>query len=229
MKREGRVNDLIFCAPNFDDNPYWVNSLPNSRIAQVWDFLHSRDCVKLFDQNGYDLCPLELLYSQYNLSPNSEVKMHRNSTHHSIQKDWFEQPHKLSGCVLNHCLIFERKGYSGPALDQLLYLARKNPLIYKVIQIKPKWGIDFSLDYVDKDGDCFEVLHYEHDSFSFEDANMVKRELESLIFDTDFEESAQYLKSCKEDWKNLEFFDQSDWKCGFFGIPKERFKMVIWQ
>ena len=33
----------------------------------------------------------------------------------------------------------------------------------------------------------------------------------------------------KNQWHHLDFFAQSDWKCNFFGIQRERFKMVIWQ
>ena len=46
--------------------------------------------------------------------------------------------------------MFERKGYTGAALDQLTEWAKKNNLIYKLIAIRPKWGLDFSIDYVDK-------------------------------------------------------------------------------
>ena len=222
-----KKNDLIFCDPKFNSNPYWDVPIPDGVIKRKKKFLNSKECVDLFDQNGYDLCPLEILYSKYN--SNSGFKMHRNKTHYSIQRKWFDQADKIEGCVLNHCLIFERKGYTGLALEQMKLLAKNNPLIHKVIQITPKWGIDFSLDYVDREGNCFEVLHYEHDSFSYEDANSIKSELEKIIINTDFEEMAQYLKSCSKEWMNLDFFDQSDWKCGFFGIPKERFKMVIWQ
>ena len=36
-------------------------------------------------------------------------------------------------------------------------------------------------------------------------------------------------KERKEEWHSLGFFEQSDWKTNFFGIDKERFKMVLWK
>jgi hypothetical protein len=50
-----------------------------------------------------------------------------------------------------------------------------------------------------------------------------------MIHTTDFDTAAMDLKARKKDWINLEFFEQSNWKCNYFGVPNERFKMVIWQ
>jgi hypothetical protein len=33
----------------------------------------------------------------------------------------------------------------------------------------------------------------------------------------------------KSEWHHLGFFEQSAWKTEFFGMEKERFKMVLWQ
>ena len=38
----------------------------------------------------------------------------------------------------------------------------------------------------------------------------------------------QILKH-KHDWHHLGFFEQSEWKTKYFGIDKERFKMVLWK
>ena len=52
-------------------------------------------------------------------------------------------------------------------VDYLTDWAKKNNLIYKLIAIRPKWGLDFSIDYVDNEGNAFEIFHWEFDGFDF--------------------------------------------------------------
>ena len=134
-----------------------------------------------------------------------------------------------SGAILNHSLLFERKAYSGEALEQLKRWADKLPIFHKVIAMRPKWGLDFSIDYVDQDGNAFEVLHWEYDGFDFDEVNEVKLKIEPILASIDYDDAAQELLNLKDQWHSLDFFGQSDWKCKFFGIPRERFKMVVWE
>lgn len=218
-----KSNDLIKLNSQFSSEPFYTLPIDSNLIINEFP---GPEYVHLFDHNGYDLTEIEKLYAHTN---GFDGTSHRGEHHYSLKKEWFSQQLKLSGTVLNHCALFERKGFSGDALSQIKNWALSNPLLYKVINITPKWGIDFSMDYVGNDGEVFEVFHYEWDSFSYEDAIKSKQSLEELIEKTDWDIAAAQLKQRKKEWINLEFFSQSNWKCSFFGMPSERFKMVTWQ
>lgn len=196
-----------------------------------WDQPLDRLCpplacdLALFDQNGYDLTDLEQCYAVANLTPFHAHREHR----HALKAPWFTQPEQVEGAVLNHSLLFERKGYTGEALEQLECWAQTNPLVYKIIKMRPKWGLDFSMDYADRAGNVFEVLHWEYDGFDFEEVVERKRQLEVKFAATDWDDAAARILTQKDQWHHLDFFAQSDWKCNYFGIVKERFKMVIWE
>ena len=203
----------------FDANGYWTN--PVEKIL----YIPTSEDVALFDQNGYDLTDIEKHYAYSNWSKPKKHREHRVALKHP----WFEQENTTEGAVLNHSLLFERKAYSGAALEQLEHWARSLPLINKVIALRPKWGLDFSMDYVDRTGNAFEVLHWEWDSFNYEEICAVKEQIEPILLAIDWNDAAQQILKHKEEWHHLDFFAQSAWKCNYFNIPNERFKMVAWK
>lgn len=199
----------------FDENGYWEKPIP--------DFVASSCAVDLFDQNGYDLTELEQRFADENLPASA----HRYRM--AIKKAWFVQEHKTTGAVLNHSLLFERKAYRGAAEQQLQAWARDNNLIYKLLAMRPKWGLDFSMDWVDAAGNAFEILHWEYDGFDYEEIQTKKLLIQARFATLDWEDAGQQLLKKKDQWHHLDFFAQSDWKCRYFGIESERFKMVIWE
>ena len=207
----------------FNPDPYWGIPIDDPDLS----IFNNPDNLGLFDQNGYRLTELEQYYA---IANHSETQAHRHEI--VLRKDWLYLPSQslpFDGPHLNHAFLFERKGYSGEALSQLKFHAKTNFLLHKLINIRPKWGIDFSLDYTDQSGNSFEVLHYEYDGFDYDEISDKKKTCEDVFLNTDWDFSAQYLLNHKSQWHHLDFFAQSAWKCNYFGLPDERFKEVLWK
>jgi hypothetical protein len=212
------MEDIRISQEKFNSQGYWFNQIKDAY------FFPRPYHVELFDQNGYDLTLLEQVFASFNYEPYYKHRDHRRA----LKKHWFIQEPKIEGAILNHSLLFERKGYSGKALEQLKKWATKYPIINKIACIRPKWGLDFSMDYVDRQGNAFEALHWEYDGFIYEEILAVKEAIEPILRSIDWDDAGISLLQRKDEWHGLDFFAQSDWKCNYFGVPKERFKMICW-
>jgi hypothetical protein len=180
--------------------------------------------VEMFDQNGYRLTKLESHYAGANNHPTVN---HRHEV--CLRQDWFTDDKLLTGAHLNHAYLFERKSYEGAALEQLKQYAKKNNLVHKLINYRGKWGVDFSMDYVDSRGNSMEILHFEYDSYSIKEIQEIKEIVEENVIRVDWKQAAQFILKKKHEWINLEFFEQSKWKTDFFNLPQERFKQNAWE
>ena len=187
-------------------------------------YIPKKDDLKHFDQNGYDLTPLEKMYAEVN---NGYVKNTR--WRDSIKQDWFvDEEQSTKGVHLNHADLYERKSYHGYALEQLMAHVEGLALIHKITQMRSKWGIDISIDFV-KYPDVFEVFHFEWDDFEYDRVLEKQEIIENMIINIDWCDAAETLLKRKDEWHHLDFFAQSKWKSDFFGIEPEQFKMVAWQ
>ena len=138
---------LIKTDNKLNPRPTWGTAIDIGYIPQKNDLAN-------FDQNGYDLTPLEKKYAEVN---GAYIKNTR--WRDSVKQDWFiDTDDSIKGVHLNHADLYERKGYHGYALEQLMAHAEGLPLIYKITQMRPKWGIDISIDYADYPN-VFEVFH----------------------------------------------------------------------
>jgi hypothetical protein len=201
---------------SFDKEGFWKQQLLETNI------LFDTDCTALFDQNGYHLTAVERAYasvSDYN------INLRRNDW--LIHKPWMTW-NKNTGAHFNHCELFERKAFSGDAREQLIEHSGANPMLWKVINMKPKWGIDVSIDYVDRSGRVFEVFHYEWDNFDYNTVQQKKEEIESFVVSKNWDQEAEKLWQLRSEWINLDFFEQSEWKTNYFGLEPEKFKNIIW-
>lgn len=211
------MQDLKLTDAKLNPDPYWEVPLNSTQPIMFTD-------TNVFDQNGYDLCSIEQLYAGKNLTHSEHVRNHR----YALRQSWMLQDYKREGAVLNHANLFERKSYTGRALEQLKGWAESYPIFYRLINIRPKWGLDFSMDYYDSQGNTFEVLHWEYDGFDYNEIQDKKLEVEQQLLSIDWDDAAKEILKRKDEWHHLDFFAQSDYKCNYFGIGSERWKMVIW-
>lgn len=212
------MRDTVLTDNAWNSDGFWVQALPGYFAPKLYH-------LSLFDQNGYDLTELEKMYAKVNLANTDAHRSHRTA----IKQSWFDQADKLEGAILNHSLLFERKGYDGDALSQLKMWTKYFPKLWQLIRLRPKWGLDFSMDYADCYGNCFEILHWEYDGFDYKELLEVKQTVEPILQNIDWDDAAQQLLKHKDEWHHLDFFAQSDYKCKYFGIVSERFKIVAWE
>ena len=190
----------------FDPNPFLTTAI-DQELAET---LSLRD----FDKDGFEIpAPLECeYYKSNNIQLNLEIQYHIAPV-----KPWYiDETDSENGLVLDHCMILQRYGFAEKAKEQLIELIDRRPIVQKLLGVKPKWGIDFSLDYVSKDI-VMEVIHIEQDFFTIDEANEAKTKLEKIIENTDWIDGAKQLIKRKAEWESLSSDDHSDYKAQFFG------------
>jgi hypothetical protein len=170
--------------------------------------------MKDFDKDGYEItCVLErMLYEANNAPLNLSIQKHVAPV-----KEWYyDDEDSESGLVIDHSMLLTRWGVSGQAKEDLEMVVKDRPILNKLLGIRPKWGLDFSLDWVDHNG-CTEVIHIEQDFKTYEEACEAKEKLENLIDNTDWLDGAQQILKKKSEWEHLSSDDHSDWKAQYFG------------
>ena len=196
---------LINLNPTFEFNPYLTKP-----IADQW-IKNSR--LQNFDKDGYEIERVErFFYNLNNVSLNEEIQEHS-----SPSQEWYiDGNFSEEGLILDHCMILTRYAYAGEAREQLERISKRKPVVQKLLRIKPKWGIDFSLDYITNDV-VMEVFHIEQDFTDYDQAIEAKSKLEKIIDDTDWEDGVEELLERKQEWIDLCSDDHSDYKAKFFG------------
>lgn len=198
--------DLVNLNPKFTSNPYLTKPIERLKVETL--------PFKDFDKDGYEVpTPLEYLHYEAN-----GVELNREIQYHIAPvQEWYTDTEKSEhGLVLDHCMLLTRYAFAGEAREQLESVCKNRPILQKLLNIKPKWGIDFSLDYVTHDL-VMEVIHIEQDFDSVDAAIEAKERLENIIDNTDWYEGAMMLYARRDEWIDLSSDDHSDYKAQFFG------------
>ena len=150
------------------DYPYLSEPIEDT---SVFDRLYYPE---FFDRIGYELTYIESLYHKAN-GINTLVLVPGSTTDASANiQDWFDQKQIHSNIFLDHAHIVIRYSYIGQAYNQIKKYAKQFPRLQKLLNIKPKFGYDFCIDYIDYEK-VFEICHIEHD---FSDWKTFKRNFE---------------------------------------------------
>jgi len=194
-----------FQKTNFKEEISIKDEIPNDLLLY--------EHLDYFDRDGYELTVLER-----SIHNHFEIPLGYCLNHISVCERWVHQTNKCS-IVLDHSLLSHRYSYEGKARTQIEGLCKKRPELRKLLAIKPKWGIDFSVDFIDENN-CFELVHIEHDAYKYEEIHAAAGKLSSLIMNTDFKQLALKMIDEQEKWSKLNSDDQSDYKAKAFGFKR---------
>jgi len=197
---------LINVNNKFETNPFLTVPISYEKLRTL--------PFKDFDKDGYEV-PAELEQLHYvanGVALNKDIQYHVAP----VQAWYVDSEDSEEGLVLDHCMLLYRAAFSREARHRIQEVSKTRPILNKLLSIKPKWGIDFSLDYVTH-SICMEVIHIEQDFTDIETAILAKKQLEVIIESTDWEQGVKNLLACESEWKDLSSDDQSDYKAKFFG------------
>jgi hypothetical protein len=135
--------------------------------------------------------------------------------HTCWQQPWFELESTCTGLILDHSLILHRASYQGSALDQLKSLISSIPQADLLMRTRQKWGFDFALDAVAKDGTVYEVVHIEYDHYDYDQFKNQQLVFDYKVRHTDWLDAAEKIWSQRSQWQHLKGFDQNNWKAEY--------------
>jgi len=184
--------------------PLFTEEIPNEILDES---------IEYFDRDGYELTKVERKIHEY-----FNIKIGNCLNHHSVCYNWVQIKDEYP-ILLDHSFISVRYGYDELASASIKEKSKRDPRFLKLLSLRPKFGIDISIDYAYEDK-ITELLHIEKDFTNLIKAIETKRYIEDIITKLKFKEMAQKLIENKKDWENLQSDDQSDYKAQYFGFNR---------
>ena len=131
------------------------------------------------------------------------------------QEPWLYLDDPKGILINDHSMFLCRASYDGQAAEQLYTLKSTVPQAGYLLQTKKKWGFDFALDAVTEDGEIYEVIHIEYDSYDYDIFAEKIYNFETLVHSTDWYKAARVIWNTKETWSLLTGFEQNHWKANY--------------
>ena len=184
--------------------------------ATDWD-------LDFFDREGYQLNALEKEYHMENrISLHTEDRMARRVSDNALNavlQHWYVQTKEHPNIFIDHAHILHRFGFADNALHQLTNISAEYPKLQKMINIKPKYGLDFAIDWIDNE-QVVEMFHIELDCRDYDVFVDIVEKLQVFIETTDWQSKGEELIACKSEWIDLDEYDQAIYKAKLYGLDK---------
>ena len=136
-----------------------------------------------------------------------------------VLQHWFTQEEEHPNIFIDHAHILHRFGFSGDALDQLEKESLTNPKLNKLVFTKPKYGLDFAIDWIDE-SQVIELFHIELDCRDYDKFCDIVNKLEKYILSAEWNRLGDSFVSRKSEWIDLDEYEQAIYKAKFFGLDK---------
>lgn len=167
-----------------------------------------------FDKDGFDLNSLEVaLYSANHIRVNSFLNRQ------AAQYQWFTFDVNENVRV-DHALLLARYAYVGELRDQIYAWSEQYPELRKLLQIKPKWGLDFNIEYITPTNQYMDIIHIEEDFHDYNAYSARKDYFEQLIQRTNWVAIGSQLYNLSYEWCSLNADDENDYKARYIGLEK---------
>ena len=187
-------------------NNYTINATPTINKCVDSTLIDNPFVFMYYDKDGFELCEAE---KQYYMTNN--VPLYQCLNHLCSQQPWFtiDAPKNL---IVDHSIILHRCSYNEDAYDQLVSLETKYPQANLIKRTKQKWGFDFAIDCKADNGEIYEVIHIEYDSYNHDEFVNFLDKVQTQILSIDWVEAAKLIYSTKTQWEHLKGFSQNNWK-----------------
>lgn len=192
------------------------SSFSNELAKNYFENYDPTERMQFFDKEGFELTDLEVTYSKVNF----HSLTNRAFGHRVIGWKWYEDgDFKHPNIFVDHSFISWRYGFTNDAREQLLKYKDKYPILNKLLQIRPKIGIDVALEI--RDGDFItELVHIERDYHNWQDAWNGLKEVQSHLGGLLWDRAIEQVRTIQPLISHMPSDDQSDLKARLMGFDR---------